>query len=167
MPKSDTIDATYSFDRGASVRVQVPAADNGAGGQRVPALPINKPPYGVLTAIDMSTGEHRWQVTVGDDPALRSHPLLKDLNLPPLGIAGSPGPIVTAGGLVFLTGGGSVLYALDAQNGSVLWQTELGARGYSVPMTFRTSTGRQLVVIATGSGDNAVLKAFGLPLTFK
>ena len=161
MPKSDTIDATYSFDRGASVRVQVPTTDN--EGQRVPALPISKPPYGVLTAIDMSTGEHRWQVTVGDDPALRNHPLLKGLNLPPLGVAGSPGPIVTAGGLVFLTGGGSVLYALDAESGAVLWQTELGARGYSVPMTFRTSTGRQLVVIATGSGDNAVLRAFSLP----
>jgi quinoprotein glucose dehydrogenase len=159
MPKSDTIDATYSFDRGASARVQVPEE----GGQRMPALPISKPPYGVLVAIDMCTGDQRWQVTVGDDPALRSHPLLKSLNLPALGVAGSPGPIVTAGGLVLLTGGGAVLYAIDAANGRVLWEADLGARGYSVPMTYRTRAGQQFVALAVGSGDNAVLKAFALP----
>jgi quinoprotein glucose dehydrogenase len=161
MPKSDTIDAPYSFDRGASARVQLPVGEN--GGQRMAALPIAKPPYGVLTAIDMGTGEHRWQVTIGDDPALRSHPLLKGLNLPPLGVAGSPGPIVTAGGLVFLTGGGAVLYAVDSGNGGILWQTDLGMRGYSVPMTYRTRAGQEFLVIAAGSGDNAVLKAFTLP----
>jgi quinoprotein glucose dehydrogenase len=117
----------------------------------------------VLTAIDMSTGEHRWQVTIGDDPALRGHPMLKGLNLPALGVAGSPGPIVTAGGIVFLTGGGAVLYGIDAANGAVLWQTDLGIRGYSVPMTYRTRAGQQFLVLAAGSGDNAVLKAFTLP----
>jgi quinoprotein glucose dehydrogenase len=84
------------------------------------------------------------------------------LNLPPLGVAGAPGPIVTAGGLIFVTGGGSVLYALDTTDGRVLWEAELGARGYSVPMTFRDRRGKQFVVIAVGSGDNAVLKAFAL-----
>jgi quinoprotein glucose dehydrogenase len=158
-PRSDTINATYSFDRSASLNVQVPA---GADGARMPSLPINKPPYGTLTAIDMSTGEHRWQVALGDNAAVRNHPLLRGLNLPPLGVAGSPGPMVTAGGLVFATGGGSVLYALDTTDGRVLWQADLGGRGYAVPMTYRDRSGQQFVVIASGNGENAVLKAFAL-----
>ena len=159
MPKSDTIDATYSFDRGASLNVQIPP---GPDGTRMPSLPINKPPYGNLTAIDMRTGEHYWQITLGDNPAVRNHPLLRDLKLPPLGVAGAPGPIVTAGGLLFVTGGGSVLYAIDSNDGRTLWQADLGGRGYAVPMTYRNRAGRQFVVIATGSGENAVLKAFAL-----
>ncbi|MEX2283266.1 MAG: amidohydrolase family protein [Gemmatimonadota bacterium] len=159
MPKSDTIDAAYSFDRGASMNVQVPPSPDGT---RMPSLPISKPPYGNLTAIDMRTGEHRWQVTLGDNPAVRNHPLLKDLNLPPLGVAGAPGPIVTAGGLLFVTGGGSVLYAIDAGDGRVLWRADLGGRGYSVPMTYRDRAGKQFVVIAAGAGENAVLKAFAV-----
>ena len=130
----------------------------------MPALPISKPPYGVLTAIDMSTGEQRWQVTVGDDPSLRSHPMLKSLNLPAFGVAGSPGPIVTAGGLVFVTGGGSTLFAFDAATGRTLWSAELGAFGYAVPMTYRTREGKQFVVIATGGeNEEGVLVAFALP----
>ncbi|MGH7468051.1 MAG: amidohydrolase family protein [Longimicrobiales bacterium] len=160
LPESDTIQAQFSFDRGASLRVQIPQP--AAGGDPLDALPINKPPYGNLTAIDMRTGEHRWQVTLGDNPSLRSHPLLRDLNLPPLGVAGAPGPIVTAGGLLFVTGGGAVLYAIDTNEGRVLWQADLGGRGYSVPMTFRNRAGRQFVVIAVGAGENAVLKAFAL-----
>ena len=160
LPESDTIQAQYVFDRSASLRVQIPPALS--NGQRMPDLPLNKPPYGNLTAIDMRTGEHRWQVTLGDNPAVRSHPLLRGLNLPPLGVAGAPGPIVTAGGLLFLTGGGSVLYAIDSNDGRVLWETDLGGRGYSVPMTFRGRDGRQFVVIAVGSGEGAVLKAFAL-----
>jgi quinoprotein glucose dehydrogenase len=154
LPKSDTIDATWSFDRGASLRVQVPGSDN---------LPINKPPYGNLTAIDLRTGQHRWQVPLGDTPGVRNHPLLRNLSLPPLGVAGAPGPIATAGGLLFVSGGGSVLYAIDSNNGNVLWQADVG-RAYSVPMTYRTSAGRQYVVIATGNGENAALKAFALPV---
>src|SRR5439155_10918204 len=132
--------------------------------QRLPALPFSKPPYGTLTAIDLNTGEHRWQVPFGDTPAIRNHPLLKGLHLPPLGVAGAPGPMVTAGGLVFLSGGGSTLYAIDAANGATLWSTELGQSAYSNPMTYRTRSGRQYIVIATGGGPRnpAKLVAFAL-----
>ena len=78
-------------------------------------------------------------------------------------VAGAPGPMVTAGGLVFLTGGGDRLYAHDADSGAVLWEAALGADAYANPMTFATRDGRQLIVIATGSGEGAVLKAFALP----
>lgn len=88
--------------------------------------------------------------------------LLNGVNLPPLGVSGSPGPIVTGGGLVFVTGGGNVLYAFDKTSGKVLWQADLGQAGYSVPMTYQTSAGRQYVVIATGEGDRAVLRTFAL-----
>jgi quinoprotein glucose dehydrogenase len=95
-------------------------------------------------------------------PAIRNHPLLKSLNLPPLGVAGAPGPIATAGGLIFVTGGGAALYAIDSDNGSTLWSAELGQAGYAVPMTYRTRAGKQFVVIATGAANGAKLMAFAL-----
>jgi len=83
--------------------------------------------------------------------------------LPPLGVSGSPGPVVTAGGLVLISGGGSALYALDSQTGAALWSHELGQIAYSVPMTYRTTAGKQFVVIASGAGTTAKLIAFRLP----
>ncbi len=132
---------------------------------RVDGIPISKPPYGTLTAIDMNTGEHLWQVPVGDRPNLRSHPALAGVALPGrLGVTGAPGPALTAGGLVFLTGGGDVLYAHDADTGEELWSHSLGANGYANPMSYGTSDGRQFVAIATGGrGDPARLQVFALP----
>ena len=161
--RSETNDAAYSFSPGASLGIAASPGDRfepEVGG----TVPILKPPYGTLTAIDLWSGEHRWQVTVGDWPRVRSHPLFQGLDLPPVGVVGSPGPIVTAGGLVFLTGGGTVLFAFDAATGEERWRAELGAFGYSVPMTYRTSAGRQFVVIATGGEDEpGALVAFALP----
>ncbi len=158
---SDTVDADYSADLAASgLRVTMPARDSG---QRLPSLPINRPPYGTLTAIDLNTGDTKWSVPFGDTPGVRNHPLLKDLKLPPLGVAGSPGPMVTASGLIFATGGGSTLYAVDSRDGSTLWSADLGQTGYAVPMTYRTKAGKQFVVIATGAATGAKLQAFALP----
>jgi quinoprotein glucose dehydrogenase len=126
-------------------------------------LPLIKPPYGTMTAIDLDSGKRRWQVTFGDTPSIRTHPLLKGVTLPPLGVAGAPGGTVTRGGLLFATGGGAVLYALDTRDGRVLWQFELPAgRGYANPISYRTANGTQYVVIATGGGENAELLAFSL-----
>lgn len=72
--------------------------------------------------------------------------------------------MVTAGGLVFVSGGDAVLYAYDASTGRELWRGELGGYGYAVPMTNRTMQGRQFVVIATGgNGEDGVLKGSSLP----
>lgn len=167
-PSSDTVNARYMADLHLRLRPTAIEQDVGtADGQRlhVPTddLPINKPPYGTLTAIDLDTGRRAWQVTLGDTPRIRENPLLKGLKLPPLGVAGAPGGIVTRGGLVFITGGGATLYAIDKTTGATLWQAPLGGRGYSNPMTYTTSAGRQFVVVATGSGAEATLMAFALP----
>jgi quinoprotein glucose dehydrogenase len=153
---TDTVTAPYTLQLGAALRFRV-------GGDSTPTLPINKPPYGTMTAINLNTGAHLWQVPFGDTPALRQHPLLKDLNLPPLGVTGAPGPILTTGGLLFASGGGSVLYALDPSNGQTLWSAELGQQAYAVPMTYVTSAGRQFVVIANGAATGAKISAFALP----
>ena len=163
---SDTVDASYMVDLARStpsLSLGV-TADTAAEHQApVSELPINKPPYGTLTAIDLNTGDRRWQITLGDSPQIRRNPLLRGLTLPPLlGVAGAPGAIVTRGGLVFISGGGSTLYAIDKATGETLWQADLGRRAYSVPMTYRTRKGRQFVVIATGAGADAELVAFAV-----
>jgi quinoprotein glucose dehydrogenase len=159
--RSDTLDADYTADLSAqSLHVVMSPRDSE---QRMPPLPIGKPPYGTLVAIDLNTGDTKWEVTLGDTPAIHNHPLLRDLHLPPVGVAGSPGPIVTASGLIFVTGGGSVLYAIDTKDGKPLWSADLGQNGYATPMTYRTAAGKQFVVIATGASSGAKLMAFSLP----
>jgi quinoprotein glucose dehydrogenase len=127
-------------------------------------IPINKPPYGVLTAIDLNKGEHVWQVPVGDDETVRKHKALANVALPKrLGSVGATGPIVTKGGLLFLSGGDDALYALDKSTGEELWSYDLGQRSNANPMTYLGKSGRQYVVIAAGLGEGAELMAFALP----
>jgi quinoprotein glucose dehydrogenase len=128
-------------------------------------LPLLRPPYGHVTAIDLNRGEIAWRVTLGDTPSLRAHPALKDVPLPAkLGASGAPGAIVTAGGLVFVGGGDVALNAVDALTGETLLRAPLAQRSTATPMTYRTGggDGRQFVVIATGQGENAELVAFAL-----
>jgi quinoprotein glucose dehydrogenase len=156
---SDTVQARYMVELGRSLGVRPPAA----AGERVAELPAHKPPYGTLTAIDLNRGEQLWQVPLGDEPSIRNHPLLRGVKLPPLlGVRGAPGPIVTRSGLLFVTGGGQVLYAIDVRDGRTLWQHDFGRVAYSVPMTYATRDGRQFVVVATGAGANSELVAFAI-----
>ncbi len=152
---SDTNDMEYAADLGnSSIGVRV-----GEG----PSIPVIKPPYGTLTAIDLTTGVHKWQVPLGDTPNVRNHPALKGVALPKyLGVAGAPGGVVTRGGVIFISGGGSTLYAVDTRNGAVLWEHALGRQAYANPMTYRTRAGKQFVVIATGAGAETQLRAFAL-----
>ena len=99
----------------------------------------------------------------GDTPALRRHPALKDVALPPaLGVPGAPGMLATAAGLVIGGGGDLALHALNAATGSELWHAALPRRVNGTPMTYRSKAGRQFVVVATGSGEDASLVAFAL-----
>jgi quinoprotein glucose dehydrogenase len=150
-PRASEIDAEWSGDLGAEATFH--------GG-----LPLTKPPYGHVTAIDLNHGSIAWQRPFGDWPELRKNPALKNVKLPDdLGIAGPQGGIVTKGGLFFVGGEDMSLHAIDKTDGKDLWKGPLPARSHGTPMTYRTRAGRQLVLIAVGQGANAALVAFALP----
>jgi quinoprotein glucose dehydrogenase len=150
-PRAAEVDAEWSGDLGAQATFH--------GG-----LPLTKPPYGHATALDLNHGTIAWQRPFGDWPELRIHPPLKNVKLPDeLGIAGPQGGIVTKGGLFFVGGEDMSLHAIDKTNGKDLWKGALPARSYGTPMTYRTRTGRQIVVIAVGQGPDSALVAFALP----
>jgi quinoprotein glucose dehydrogenase len=121
-------------------------------------LPMVKPPYGRITAIDLNSGDHVWMVPNGDGP--RNHPLLKNLNLPPLGQAGRAAPLLTKsflflgeGDMVGLSipkfGGGTMFRAYDKKTGKVVWETDLGAGTTAPPITYMYK-GKQYIVVGVG-----------------
>ena len=132
---------------------------------RLGPIPLIKPPYAHLVAIDLHAGEITWKVPFGEgSPEVRGHPLLRGVELPErLGTRGNAGPLVTKGGLVFLGGGAPYLYAFDKATGAEVWRGATPYRTNANPMTYRTRSGRQFVVIATGRGSDAALVAFALP----
>jgi quinoprotein glucose dehydrogenase len=125
-------------------------------------LPLTKPPYGRITALDLNRGEQVWTVANGDGP--RKHPLLEPLNLPPLGQSVRAAPLVTKT-LLFVSegdqinvrtppnGGGTSLRAFDKATGSVVWETKLGAGTTGTLMTYLYK-GRQYLVVAIGGRDH-------------
>ena len=122
-------------------------------------LPGNSPPWGLLSSIDLATGETVWRVNLGNFP---SHP---DLNL---GALNYGGPVITASGLIFIAATPDrKIRAFDDTNGDILWQAELPAAGFSTPASYRAD-GRQFVVIASGGGrlgppSGSEYIAFALP----
>ncbi len=138
--------------------------DFGTRSQFHNGLPLVKPPYGLLNAVDLNHGTLAWQVVFGDTPAVRNHPALRGVPLPDkLGVSGVQGPLVTKGGLIFIGGGDRALHAVDKKSGEDLWTFSLDQRTTSTPSTYRTADGRQFVVIAAGNGSDARLLAFALP----
>jgi quinoprotein glucose dehydrogenase len=141
-------------------------AKGGASANLPGGLPINAPPWAVLAAIDLNKGEIAWKVPLGEgSAAIRNHPLLKGVTLPDR--LGSPdnhgGAMVTRAGLVFIGGGDGFLYAFDKSTGKELWRGKLPHENTGVPMTYRTKSRRQFIVIATGRGVDNALVAFALP----
>ena len=129
----------------------------------IQGVPILKPPYGNLVAIDLNRGEIAWKVPFGDMPQLRSNPALKDVALPPrLGAAGAAGVIVTKSGLLLGGGNDNALNAFDATDGRELWRHVLPREAGGTPVTYLDANGRQVVVIATGRGEDTALVAFAL-----
>lgn len=111
-------------------------------------VPCTSPPWGTLSAIDMKEGIINWQVSMGSiqDIAPAIVPNLE------LGMAGMGGPIVTAGGVIFIAAVmDDYLRAFDLDNGDMLWEQRLPAGGQATPMTyFLEQTGKQYLVIAAG-----------------
>ena len=125
-------------------------------------LPIIKPPWGQLTAIDLNKAKIKWQIPLGN---------YDSLNVPGHPITGTPnygGPIVTKGGLLFIAATmDNKIRAFDKESGEKLWEAELPTSGTATPATYSVN-GKQYVVIACGggregtkSGDSYV--AFALP----
>ncbi len=109
-------------------------------------VPINEPPFGTLTAIDLAAGELRWQVPLGD------YPHLVRRGVRGMGTENYGGPVVTAGGLLFIAASADeTLRAFDKRTGEVVWQTPLPASGFATPSTYSVD-GRQFLVIAAGGG---------------
>ncbi|MYD85817.1 MAG: PQQ-binding-like beta-propeller repeat protein, partial [Acidobacteria bacterium] len=132
---------------------------------RLGPIPLVKPPYARLVSIDLDAGDIAWSVPFGEGSrVMRSHPLLRDVELPErLGTPGAPGPLVTGGGLVLLGGGDPYLYAFDAATGREVSRVPTEFRTSGNPMTYRSHAGRQFILIATGAGPDARLVAFALP----
>ena len=126
-------------------------------------LPLLKGPYAHLTAMDLNDGTIAWRVPFGDNPQLRKHPALQGVALPEkLGAGSNAGAIVTKGGLVFVGGGDEWFHAVDKSTGRDLWSAPVGRKTSGTPMTYRTASGKQFVVIATGGGKDSVLVAYTL-----
>lgn len=124
-------------------------------------LPLLKGPYGRITAFDMNKGDKLWTVANGDGP--RNHPLLKDLNLPPLGNIGRPVALVTKS-LLFLGDASDALYgkaglkentwlrAYDKTTGDTLWQSPIPAGTTGGPITYMAN-GRQILLVPIGNNE--------------
>ncbi|MDA1104543.1 MAG: FG-GAP-like repeat-containing protein [Gemmatimonadetes bacterium] len=124
-------------------------------------LPITKPPWGRITAIDMNTGEHVWSAANGRGPV--DHPLLDNPELPDLGVASRPAALVTRT-LLFMGDGGNVFggvqrnmwgkgfRAYDKATGDVIWETELPTGATGAPMSYM-HRGKQYIVVPIGGRD--------------
>ena len=147
-------------------------------------LPLFKPPYARLTAIDMNKGEHVWVTPLGNGP--RNHPLLADLDLPPLGDHIDGQSVLVTKTLVFSTvwkrdrgsgegplvpqwdpwgdpdAGKKLLYVFDKKNGKLLREVELDGMTAAAPMTYMYQ-GRQYLAVATGANDAVKLVALAVP----
>lgn len=127
-------------------------------------LPLLKPPYGRITAIDMNTGDHVWMVPNGDGP--RDHPDIADLDLPPLGQPGRAMTLLTKS-LLFVSEGdpimvrtppgagpeaGKAFRAFDKETGEEVWETSFRAGNVGSPITY-LHAGKQYIVLPIGSLD--------------
>ena len=115
-------------------------------------LPCNPPPWGTIAAVDLETGEIRWQVPLGTIRDLLPVPLPLRMGVPNIG-----GPVVTRSGLIFIAATmDDYLRAIDLETGEELWSGRLPAGGQATPMTYRVeasdgaSGGTQYVLIAAG-----------------
>ena len=160
-----------------------PAAGAGGGGGEgggpnltVQGLPLLKPPYGTISAIDLNRGEIAWQIAHGETPdAIKNHPALKGMNIPRTGrakgrigvlvtktlaIAGEPGFGTTPGGQR-----GAMLRAYDKATGAEVGAVYMPAPQTGSPMTYMLNGRQYLVVAIAGAGYSGEFVAFRVPQT--
>ncbi len=158
---------------GADAAPAPAAVEGGGGGLTVQGLPLMKPPYGQISAIDLNKGEIIWQVAHGETPDnIRNHPALKGLNIPRTGRPGNFGVLVTKTLVIsgefgtFTTPSGqkgAMLRAYDKATGKEVGSVFMPAPQSGTPMTYMLN-GKQYIVLATsGNGSTGELLAFRLP----
>ena len=159
-------------DQGADAAPNAPATGTGTG-LTIQGLPLVKPPYGSISAIDLNKGDILWQVAHGETPDnIRNHPALKGLNIARTGRQGSIGTLVTKTLVVAGEGGffttpsgqrGAMLRAYDKATGKDAGAVYMPAPQTGGPMTYSLN-GRQYIVVAVGGqGYEAEFLAFRLP----
>jgi quinoprotein glucose dehydrogenase len=127
--------------------------------------PAVAPPWGTLNAINLNTGEYLWKIPLGEYPALAAQ------GVPTTGTENYGGPIVTAGGLVFIaaTNFDKKIRAFDKDTGKLLWEATLPYSGNATPATYMVNGHQYVVIAATGAkggrgdGSRGVYVAFALP----
>jgi quinoprotein glucose dehydrogenase len=123
--------------------------------------PAIAPPWGTLSAIDLNTGEYLWKIPLGEYPALAAQGISNT------GSENYGGPIITAGGLIFI---GATVYdrkfrAFDSSTGKLLWETQLPFAGIATPATYSID-GKQYVVIAASGGRDPKSPVGGMYIAF-
>jgi quinoprotein glucose dehydrogenase len=145
----------------------------GGGGLSVHGLPLVKPPYGRISAIDMNSGSILWQIAHGETPDnVKNNPALKGMTIPRTGQSGNVGTLVTktlvvAGEPRYTTTStgqrGAMLRAYDKTSGKEVGAVYMPAPQSGSPMTYQLS-GRQYIVVAVSGGNySGELIAFRLP----
>jgi quinoprotein glucose dehydrogenase len=157
----------------AGADAAAPAGEAAGGGLSVSGLPLLKPPYARISAIDLNKGEIKWQIAHGETPDnVRNNPALKDLSIPRTGRPGLIGPLVTKTLVIAGEGGvfrtpsgqrGAMLRAYDKNDGKDVGAVFMPAPESGSPMTYMLS-GKQYIVIAISGGNySGELLAFRLP----
>jgi quinoprotein glucose dehydrogenase len=123
--------------------------------------PAIAPPWGILSAIDLKTGKYLWKIPLGE------YPELVKLGMKNTGSEVYGGPVVTAGGVLFI---GATVYdrkfhAFDSSTGKLLWETEMPFSGMATPSTYMID-GRQYVVIVSSGGRDSKGPVGGLYLAY-
>ena len=123
--------------------------------------PAIAPPWGTLNAINLNTGEYVWKINLGEYPELAAKGMTNT------GSENYGGPIVTAGGLLFIgaTNYDKKFRAFDKSTGKLLWETKLPFAGNATPATYQVN-GRQYVVIAAGGGKDPRSPSGGVYVAF-
>lgn len=139
------------------------------GGSRTPSvdgIPLVKPPYGRITAIDMTSGDHVWQVVNGDTPAaIKNHPLLQGVDIGRTGKPTRSGLVLTKT-LLFAgegVGGDPVLWAHDKATGDIVARIDMPGVVTGVPMTYMYEGKQYLVMAVSSRGESARIVALTLP----